>query len=80
MNSVSRFCEERKFEINIKKSKCMVVNRGNSLCKANILINGKVIDNVKHFKYLGFSIGAKNCNFTSMPLDLSIKQGGRFLL
>ena len=73
MNSVSKFCEERKFEINIKKTKCMVFNRGNSLCKANIFINGKVIDNVKHFKYLGFSIGAKNCNFTSMPLDLSIK-------
>ena len=36
-------------------------------------MNGKVIQNVKHFKYLGFTIGAKNCNFTNMLEDLSIK-------
>ena len=51
----------------------MVFNRGNSLCKVNIVVNGKEIENVKHFKYLGFTLSAKNCNFTNMPLDLSIK-------
>ena len=51
----------------------MVFNRGNSLCKSNIFVNGKRIENVEHFKYLGFTLASKNCNFTSMSVDLSIK-------
>ena len=73
MNILSTFCNEWKLEINTKKTKCMVFNRGNSLCKSNILVNGNVIDNVKQFKYLGFTLMAKNCNFSNMPLELSIK-------
>ena len=73
MNILSNYCNDWKLEINTKKTKCMVFNRGNKLCKANIVVNGKGIDNVKHFKYLGFTLASKNCNFTSMPLDLSIK-------
>ena len=38
-------------------------NRGNNLCKANITVNGKKLDNVKTFKYLGITLGAKNCSF-----------------
>ena len=73
LNKLEEFCVVWKLEINTKKTKCMVFNRGNKLCKANILMSGKVIQNVKHFKYLGFTIGAKNCNFTNMLEDLSIK-------
>ena len=51
----------------------MIFNRGNSLCKVNIFVNGKRIDDVKYFKYLCFTLASKNCNFTSMPVDLSIK-------
>ena len=73
LNKLEEFCVVWKLEIHTKKTKCMVFNRGNRLCKANILMNGKVIENVKHFKYLGFTIGAKNCNFTKMLEDLSVK-------
>ena len=51
----------------------MVINRGNRLCNLNIKIQNEVIENVKSFKYLGFTIGAKNCYFKGTPLDLSIK-------
>ena len=70
---LSNMCRDKDLEINTKKTKCMVFNRGNKLCKANIVINDKTIENVKHFKYLGFTIGAKNCNFSNTLLDLSTK-------
>ena len=55
------------------KKKCMVLNRGNRMCNLNISIKNKNIENVKSFKYLGFTIGAKNCSFVNTPIDLSIK-------
>ena len=36
-------------------------------------LNNQVIDNVKHFKYLGFTVGAKNCNLSKTLDDLAIK-------
>ena len=38
----------------------MVFNRGNKLRKASLFINNADIENVKSFKCLGFTIGAKN--------------------
>ena len=78
-NNLNKICKEKDLEINIKKTKCMVFNRGNKLCKANISVNGKTIENVKTFKYLGFTIGAKNCNFNNTLIDLSTKAKGPFL-
>ena len=72
-NKLNTLCTERDLEINTKKTKCMVFNRSNALCKANIMINGKKIENVKSFKYLGFTIGAKNCNFSKTLTDLCTK-------
>ena len=51
----------------------MVFNRGNKLCKVNLWVNGRKIENVKSFKYLGFTIGTKNCSFNATTHDLSIK-------
>ena len=62
MNKLSTFCDDWQLEINTKKKKCMVFNRGNALCKANIIVNNKVIENVKKFTYLGFTIGAKTAH------------------
>ena len=51
----------------------MVFNRGNKLCKASLFINNTNIENVKSYKYLGFTIGAKNCSLINTMTDLSIK-------
>ena len=51
----------------------MAFNRGNKLCKTKLFINGTEIENVKTFKYLGFTVGAKNCSFIGTCNDLSIK-------
>ena len=37
----------------------MVFNHGNKLCKASLFINNTNIENVKSYKYLGFTIVAK---------------------
>ena len=73
MDVLTSILYEKKLEINESKTKCMIFNRGNRLCKNNLTINGITIENVKTFKYLGFTIGAKNCSFTGTITDLSIK-------
>ena len=73
MEVLTSFLQEKNLKINETKTKCMVFNRGNRLCKCNLTINGVTIDNVKTFKYLGFTIGAKNCSLTGTCNDLSLK-------
>ena len=47
-----------------KITKCMVFNRGNKLCKANIVINAK---------HLGFTISSRSCTFANTLADLNTK-------
>ena len=51
----------------------MVFNRGNKLIKTVFNIEGSPTENVKTFKYLGFTISAKNCNFQNTIDDLTLK-------
>ena len=67
------YCANWKLEINIKKTKTIVFNRGNKLCKTRIYLKNKLIECVKEFKYLGFYISAKNCNFLKTISDLKTK-------
>ena len=73
LNNLVEYCKRWKLSINTKKTKCMVFNRGNRICKANISIENNTIENVKSLKYLGFTINSKNCNFARTPVELSIK-------
>ena len=56
-----------------QKPNVWCVNRGNRLCKINLFINGIAIENVKTFKYLGFTLGAKNCSFNNTSRNLGVK-------
>ena len=73
MNTLNSFCQTNGLEINEKKTKVMVFNRGNNLCKADIYVENSLIENVKQVKYLGFTIGAKNCSLNKTIIDLSTK-------
>ena len=73
MSLLSHFCANWNLEINMKKTKIMVFNRGNNLCKANILINNTPIECVKEYKYLGFNISAKNCSLSNTIADQEAK-------
>ena len=67
------YCDEWKLDVNIKKTKIMIFNRGNNLIKNEFRYKDVVLQNVKQFKYLGFSISAKNCSFSPTIDDLSLK-------
>ena len=73
LNKLSQYCKQWKLEINIKKTKCIVFNRGNKLCRANLEIDGIKIENVKSIKYLGFTVGSNKCSLSNTPRDLSTK-------
>ena len=73
INKLSKYCEKWRLNINLKKSKIMIFNRGNKLIKSEFTINEKVLENVKSMKYLGFKINAKNCSFLETLDELSIK-------
>ena len=63
IDSLQDYCKKWKLSINTAKTKSMVFNRGNRLIKTVFNIEGSPIENVKTFKYLGFTISSKNCNF-----------------
>ena len=67
------YCLKWKLNINTKKTKIMVFNRGNKLINADIKLNGVSLENVKSIKYLGFTISAKNCSFLPTIENLSIR-------
>ena len=73
IDSLCNYCKKWKLSINIKKTKSMVFNRGNNLIKTVFNVGSTPIENVKTFKYLGFTISAKNCSFQQTIDDLTLK-------
>ena len=73
IDKISHFCTEWKLDVNIKKTKIMIFNRGNKWIKSNFYIKDKLLENVKTFKYLGFTISANQCSFVPTINDLSTK-------
>ena len=59
-----KYCEKWRLTINHSKTKSMVFSPGNQKIKASFTINGKVLENVKEFKYLGITVHKKSCSFT----------------
>ena len=58
IDTLGNYCEKWKLEVNTKKTKIMIFNRGNKLIKSELRHKNVVLENVKKFKYLGFSISA----------------------
>ena len=73
IDSLYNYCKKWKLNINIKKTKSMVFNRGNNLIKTVFNVDDTPIENVKKIKYLGFTISAKNCSFQHTIDDLTLK-------
>ena len=73
IDKLETFCVKWGIGINSKKTKVMIFNRGNKLIDTSFHTRKVILENVKSFKYLGFTISAKNCSFMPTVLDLSIK-------
>lgn len=69
MNKVLEYCNEWGLDINFKKSKIMVFNKGSRVTTTKFYIGNSLIENVKQYKYLGviFSI---NGSFNDALNDL----------
>ena len=72
INTLSDFCKEKKLEINEKNPNVWCLIAVTNYVKP-LFINNTNIENVKSYKYLGFTIGAKNCSLINTMADLSIK-------
>ena len=53
-----RVCERRKLRVNVGKSKVMRCTRNEDGARLNAMLNGEVLEEVDHFKYLGSVIAA----------------------
>ena len=73
IEKLENYCSKWKLQINEKKSKTMIFNRGNKLINTQFYTKQTKLENVKEFNYLGITVSAKNCNFTPTIRDLSIK-------
>ena len=73
IDTLQEYCQKWKLKINTDKTKTMVFNRGNKIINANFKVDNSPIENVKRFKYLGFTLSAKNCQFQPTIDDLGIK-------
>ena len=73
INKLNTFCKTWNLEINNKKTKIMIFNRGNKLIKTDFFSNNTLLENVKTIRYLGFTISAKKCSFLPTIEDLSTK-------
>ena len=63
IEKLENYCSKWKLEINNKKSKTMIFNRGNKLINTEFYTKKAKLENVKEFNYLGITVSAKNCNF-----------------
>ena len=55
---IDKLCDDWRLNINLKKTKMMIFNRGNNLIKSEVNIKKVVLENVKIMKYLGFTISS----------------------
>ena len=62
IDKLSKYCDDWRLNINLKKTKIMIFNRENNLIKSEFNIK-VLLENVKIMKYLGFTISSKNCSF-----------------
>ena len=73
IDELENYCSKWKLQINNKKTKIMIFNRGNRLINTQLHTKISKLENVKEFKYLGITISANNCSFSPTIMDLSIK-------
>lgn len=59
LKTVTDWLSVNKLKLNIKKTKCMLINNKDKTIDFEIIINGVKIENVQSFKYLGVIIDNK---------------------
>ena len=58
MSEFGRVCERRKLRVNVGKSKVMRCSRYGNAYRMHVILNGKPLEEVDCFKYLGSQVAA----------------------
>ena len=56
LSEFGRVCERRKLKVNVEKSKVMMCSRREDRANLNLSLNGKILEEVHSFKYLGATV------------------------
>ena len=75
LTALNDYCKKWKFNVNHKKTKCMIFSKASKTKNIDFTINSRIIENTKEFKYLGISINSKDCTFKPTLSDLSSRRG-----
>ena len=68
-----KYCQEWKLEVNHKKTKCITFTKGTQREKVVFKIGNKILENATEMKYLGITVGKKNCSFVPAISALKTK-------
>ena len=66
LNALHRFSVRKRLEISVKKSKTMVFNKSGRFIKKYFNLNGKLLEPVQDFCYLGFEVKASGMTSHAM--------------
>lgn len=53
LNKLEEYCKRCCIQVNRKKTKIVIFNKGGKMIKSNFYFNGEPIENVRNYKYLG---------------------------
>ena len=76
LKSLESYCQRKKLVINVPKTKILTFGKGRPVKPTSYYLNNKIVEEVKHFKYLGvkFTVGL---SFTEHLLEKAVKAKGR---
>ena len=63
LNALHRFSVRKRLEISVKKSKTMIFNKSGRFIKTYFNLNGKLLEPVQDFCYLGFEVNGRQEDF-----------------
>ena len=77
LDKVSEYCESWKLNINVAKTKVMIMNRGGRMFKDEFVLNNVVLQNVQSYTYLGVLI--TNCFSVNSAMEYAKNRGMKCL-
>jgi hypothetical protein len=69
LEKLSKYCSQWNLKINYDKTKCLIFNTNGRLLNSKFTINNKVLENVRHYRYLGVTFSASG-SFTEAKSEL----------
>ncbi|CAC5419756.1 unnamed protein product [Mytilus coruscus] len=69
LNKLEEYCKRWCIQVNLKKTKIVIFNKGVKMIKSNFYFNGEPVENVRNYKSLGVIFSASG-SFSRVRYDL----------